>query len=75
MANKKPTDGTALQLVSKLTDLGIDGKAPRLKPSIDIAGITSQTRGLRTTTTESAPSSAGTERPQPRRASRPDWVV
>lgn len=36
MANK-PSEGTALQLVSKLTDLGIDGKAPRLKPSIDVA--------------------------------------
>jgi len=38
MADKKPPEGTALQLVSKLTDLGIDGKAPRLKPSIDVAG-------------------------------------
>ena len=38
MAAKNPSDGTALQLVSKLTDFGIDGKAPRLKPSIDVAG-------------------------------------
>jgi hypothetical protein len=38
MADKKPPEGTALQLVSKLTDLGIDGKAPRLKPSIIVAG-------------------------------------
>jgi hypothetical protein len=38
MADKKPPKGAALQLVSKLTDFGIDGKAPRLKPSIDVAG-------------------------------------
>ena len=38
MADKKLSEGSALQLVSKLTDLGIDGKAPRLKPSIDVAG-------------------------------------
>src|SRR3712207_8697765 len=25
-------------LVSKLADFGIDGKAPRLKPSVDVAG-------------------------------------
>jgi hypothetical protein len=37
MADKKPSEGTALQLVSKLTDFGIDGKAPRLKRSIDLA--------------------------------------
>lgn len=38
MADKNPSGGTALQLVSKLTDFGIDGGAPRLKPSIDVAG-------------------------------------
>ena len=38
MADKKPSDRTALELVSKLTDFGIDGKAPKLKPSVDVAG-------------------------------------
>jgi len=38
MADKTPPEGTALQLVSKLIDIGIDGKAPRLKRSVDVAG-------------------------------------
>ncbi len=37
MADKTPSESTALQLVSKLIDFGIDGKAPRLKPSGDVA--------------------------------------
>jgi hypothetical protein len=38
MADNKPSEGTALQLVSRLIDFGIDGKAPALKPSIHVAG-------------------------------------
>ena len=38
MADKAPSEGTAVQLVSKLTDFGIDGKASPLKPSVDVAG-------------------------------------
>jgi len=75
MADKAPSEGTAVQLVSKLTDFGIDGKASPLKPSVDVAGVTLPIRDLRTTTTEFAPSSAGMLRPRPQRALRPDWAV